>query len=571
MRFAVSDGRGTNMIPILYEKTETEFTSNGIARLSDIKSCIVTEGRNDIYECEFEYPISGNHYSDIQEGRIIACTHDETGDVQPFDIYASSKPINGIVTFRAHHISYRQNEISVKPFTAANCAEAIAALKTNSINTNPFTYWTDKSVSANYTVDTIRSLRGLLGGEQGSLLDIFGTGEYEWDKFTTKLHLNRGTDTDIQIRYGKNLIDITADADYSGTFNGVAPFWKGTISNEETGEQTDEFVNLDEWAIYSENSTYGGRNIVVPLDLSGSFQMPPSQDELRSAATSYLTDKQIPDVNVNIKFIQLWQTEEYAEYAPLQRCRLCDTVKVFYPAIGVSTQQKIIKVVWNVLLDRYNEMELGKPKSSYAQTIAQNTEDIVKSNIEASDGRMKNLLQDAIATATALITGANGGYVILNRNASGKPKELLIADNEDINQAVNVWRWNMNGIGYSSNGYNGPYTTAWTIDGAFNADFITAGTINSNLIAADSITADHIDMNSLQTNLAYIGDPNGYHLELTGEKIGFYDGSQEVAYINNQRLYINQSVVLDEMQLGNEKWSWKYDNRDDSMFLKWIG
>ena len=129
----------------------------------------------------------------------------------------------------------------------------------------------------------------------------------------------------------------------------------------------------------------------------------------------------------------------------------------------------------------------------------------------------------------------------------------------------------MNGIGYSSTGYNGPYTTAWTIDGAFNADFITSGTINSNLIAADSITTDHIDMNSLQTNLAYVGDRNGYHLELTGEKIGFYDGRQEVAYISGQRLYINQSVVLDEMQLGSNKWSWKYNNNDDSMYLKWIG
>ena len=571
MRFAVSDRRGTNMIPILYEKNETEFTSNGIARLSDIKSCVVTEGRNDIYECEFEYPIYGSHYSDIQEGRIIACTHDETGDVQPFDIYASSKPINGIVTFRAHHISYRQNEISVKPFTAANCAAAIAALKTNSINTNPFTYWTDKSVTSDYESDTIRSLRGLLGGEQGSLLDIYGTGEYEWDKFVTKLHLNRGTDTDIEIRYGKNLIEITADTDYSDTFNGVAPFWKGTTLDESTGEQTETFVSLPEWAIYSENTTYGGRNIVIPLDMSESFQTPPTAANLRTAAAAYLVNKELPEVNLKVKFIQLWQTEEYAEYAPLQRCKLCDTVKVFYPAIGVSARQKIIKVVWNALLDRYNEMELGKPKSSYAQTIAQNTQEIVDTSVETRSSRMKTLLQEAINTATALITGANGGYVVINRNASGKPVELLIADNEDINQAVNVWRWNMNGIGYSSTGYNGPYTTAWTIDGAFNADFITSGTINSNLIAADSITTDHIDMNSLQTNLAYVGDRNGYHLELTGEKIGFYDGRQEVAYISGQRLYINQSVVLDEMQLGSNKWSWKYNNNDDSMYLKWIG
>ena len=106
------------------------------------------------------------HFDDITEGRIIACTHDEAGDLQAFDIYKSSKVIDGIVTFYARHISYRQNEIAVKPFTSQSCAGAIQALKTNSINTNPFSYWTDKAVDGEYKVEAIRGLRGLLGGEQ---------------------------------------------------------------------------------------------------------------------------------------------------------------------------------------------------------------------------------------------------------------------------------------------------------------------------------------------------------------------------------------------------------------------
>ena len=191
------------MIPILYESTETAFNSNGLGRLAECVSCTVTEERNGIYECQFVYPISGANYSKIQEGRIIACRHDETTDIQPFDIYARSAPINGLVTFYAHHISYRLGNVILKPFTATSCAGAIAKFTTENINENPFAFWTDKETVGDFTSATPVSVKALLGGTQGSLLDVFGSGEYEFDRFTVKLHLNRGEDTGIQIRYGK--------------------------------------------------------------------------------------------------------------------------------------------------------------------------------------------------------------------------------------------------------------------------------------------------------------------------------------------------------------------------------
>ena len=132
------------MIPILYENTETAFTTNGLGRLNCIR-CIVTEERNGIYECEFDLPVSDPMFEEVKIGRIIACTHDEEGDVQPFDIYKKSEPINGVVTFYASHISYRLNEITVEPFTALSCSAALTALKTNSVGANPFTFTTDKA------------------------------------------------------------------------------------------------------------------------------------------------------------------------------------------------------------------------------------------------------------------------------------------------------------------------------------------------------------------------------------------------------------------------------------------
>ena len=119
------------MIPILYDKTETTFTSNGLGRLADCLRCIVTEERNGIYECEFDYPISGPKYDQIQEGQIIAVTHDDNGDIQPFDIYHRTAPIDGVVTFYARHISYRQIGITVEPFTASGIANATTRIRSH--------------------------------------------------------------------------------------------------------------------------------------------------------------------------------------------------------------------------------------------------------------------------------------------------------------------------------------------------------------------------------------------------------------------------------------------------------
>lgn len=483
------------MIPILYEKTETAFTSNGLGRLSDCISCIVTEERNGIYECEFDYPVTGVHFDDIQIGRIISCTHDEQGDAQPFDIYAKSEPINGVVTFRAHHISYRLNEITVEPFTAGSCTQAIANLQPKSIGTNPFTFTTDKSVSGDYKVTVPTSCRALLGGSENSILDVYGTGEYDFDKFTVSLKVNRGQDTNVSIRYGKNLIDFQNDIDYGNTYNAVAPFWLGEVYDDSTGVSTQVLVTLPEKYISSGQTLPGGRLVIVPMDLSDQFNGQPSEADLRTLATSRLTSGYawVPSQNITVDFVQLWQTEEYKQYAPLQRVRLCDTVLVDVPMYNVTGLRiKVIKVVYNVLLDRYDEMELGSPQTTLAGAISQSTDisSQIQNALDQYTHQADASIYNAIQNATDLITGGLGGYVHIVRNANGKPIELVIADNEDLSLAVNVWRWNQNGIGYSSTGYNGTFTTAWTIDGNFVADFITTGILNANLIKAGTISDD---------------------------------------------------------------------------------
>lgn len=766
------------MIPVLFDRYATDFTTNGIGRLYDCISCIVTEERNGPYELEFEYPITGAYYSYIEHGSIVYATHDDTEDPQPFRVYAHTKPINGIVTFYASHISYKLNCIVLEPFSASSCPAALLGFEGHAINENPFTFWTDKSTAAEFSIAVPTAARNALGGMEGSILDVYG-GEYEWDKFTVKLHARRGTDTDVEIRFGKNLIDLTEESDSSGIFDGVVPYWYGEddegvpvlvtlpeqiVTYAGAGETVDYLANQDIQIIQNGTGVdilVDGENInVVPLDLSDQFEEAPEAADLRSAAESYLNSANslVPLDNLKVDFVQLWQTEEYAEYAPLQRVSLCDTVSIYFPELGVArVRQKVVKTTYNVLLDRFDEIELGELQSSlgdviiegldlsqYATTnevnrvqaslaaLADNLQSQIDAKIEtwrqstdpatnwttadekslhngdlwcytgtttstltnlaiyqynynsttqtgtwveydaaselfdeidgkttifygtpsgtyankqtgdylvdstdgctyrwngsswvkqtdynsaiaamqstleaqidgkietyiqsadpstawttaeerekhdgdlwcytgattsslisfgtyrftyesssqygwvqfdatpelfdAIDGKttifygspsgtytgvqtgdylvdsstgctyrwsgsawvtqtdyqsainaMQTVLNAAITNATQKITGGLGGYVYMKPNANGYPEEILIMNTADVSTATKVWRWNINGLGYSNSGYAGPYTTAITMDGAIVADFITTGTLNANIIRA---------------------------------------------------------------------------------------
>lgn len=489
------------MIPILYDYSETEWTTNGLGRLSDCLSCTVTEERNGIYECEFEYPITGIHYADIVEGRIIGVIHDDTKEIEPFDIYKRSAEINGIVTFSAHHISYRLSYITLKPFTASSCAGTMAALPENSINNNPFTFSTDKTTSGNYNLETPTAIREMLCGSQGSILDVYGTGEYEFKKFNVFLWTHRGQDSGVEVRYGKNMLDLTKDYDISGSYNASAPFWysaDGTlitlpeeiiISPTIINTGSEPWTNESLSGMTDENGTqidfdYAVIN-VVPMDLTAEFADVPTVEELRAKATARLANSSawLPNENLKIDFVALWQTEEYKNVAPLQRVSLCDTVSVFFPQMGVNAvKAKVIKTVYNVLLECYDKMELGNAQYSFAEVVSDTTANKLSRTMAS-----KGFLTASLDRATKLIQGGLGGHVVFNTNADGEPQEILVMDTDDINTAVNVIRINKNGIGFSRDGYAGEYITAWTIDGHFVADFIDTGTLNANLINAGTI------------------------------------------------------------------------------------
>ena len=342
------------MIPILYDKTETSFTSNGLGRLRDCISCVVTEERNGIYECDFEYPITGAHYDEIQVGRIIGATHDESGDIQPFDIVSYAKPIDGIVTFHCTHISYRQCYIVTIPALGAgsinSLAEAIHMITTWVNPQNPFTYWTDKTSAGRLGCATgiPYSVRAVLGGIEGSILDAYG-GEYEWDKWTVKLWSARGQARDFTIRYGVNMLDYNEEFDIQGTYSSCQPYW------------TDGMQIALAPRVLSTGQTVTGREQCAPLDLSDQFDEFPDTGQLQAAAQAYMAANNpfLPTQNIHVEFARLQDMGEFENYQNLLECNLCDTITVVFPDYNGSAQYKIVKTTWDVLRDRYESMELG--------------------------------------------------------------------------------------------------------------------------------------------------------------------------------------------------------------------
>lgn len=523
------------MIPILYDVHATTYTTNGMGRLSDCTSCIVTEERNGIYECEFQYPITGKWYQYMRDrGGIVVCIHDDQHDLQPFDIYAYTAPIDGLVTFYAHHISYRLNRIIVRPFTATSAADAMSQLVTKTYGENPFTFWTDKATEGDFTLDHPEAIRAFLGNQTGSFLDVFGKGDYEFDNWVVRLYANRGSDSGVTIRYGKNLADITVEYDKSGTYNTIRPYWRSSEGQVVYGgaigypqPYTEAWTDENGNNLTDENETdvefYYTEDVYVSMDFSSEFEDEPTNEQLMEAADAFLTANQpwIPKRNITVDFVQLWQTAEYADVAALQRVGLCDRVSVFYPELGVTAEnQKVIKVVYNVLTERFDSMELGEPQTTLSDDIRASMKADFQSMLDAA-GVSQSMMQAAIDHATELITGGLGGHVIFTLDANGKPQEILIMDTESTSTAVNVLRINQNGIGFSSNGYDGPFTSAWTLDGAFVADFITAGHLSANMIQGGTLT------------LGGLNNGNGVMrlLDASGNQVGLFnkDGVEATA------------------------------------------
>lgn len=528
------------MIPVLFETNEKTFTSNGIGRLSGSVSCYVFEERNGAYELELEYPISGSFFNELKNDRIILANPSDGKQSQPFRIFKISKPISGIVTVYAKHISYDLSGIPVAPFSATSCSGALSGLIQNSMIPNEFSVWTDISSSGNFNMKSPSSFRNKLGGEEGSILQKFGNGaELEFDRFTIKVFNNRGSDNGVTIRYGKNLTDLKQEESVESVWTGAVGYW----FKENTETNTSELVSGS--AQYIPNHADYPRENLRVLDFTNYFDSKPTVAQLNSKTVEFINSNKfgIPKVSIDIAFANLWQTEEFSSLSTLERVKLCDTVHVIFEDLGVNATAKVIKTEYDVLKDSYSRISLGEARTSFAESIQENTFEKVQPII-------KSALETAISNATEQIAGSinMSGYVTQIKDGNGNWSELVISDNADYTKATNVWRWTQGGLGFSRNGYAGPYETAITSDGHINGQMITAGSINASTINIGARTlTETLDQLSNVQKLAVKSITNYYIISDTEPpKTDTNWSTTKPTLVDGQTLWLMQAYVLQD-------------------------
>ena len=451
------------MKPILFDKSATAFSTNGLGTLDAI-TCVVTEERNGTFELEMSIAETALHADQIEMTSIVLVKVPDKQDKQAFRVYKITKPINGIFKVFAQHISYQLSYIPTMPFTitasTSACNQTLQALKTNAVESCPFTFTTDVTTVASYSQDVPASIRSRLGGVSGSVLDRFG-GEYSWNNYEVSLLAHRGlTSPQVTLRYGKNIIDLNQEENIADTITGIVPYW---ISSE-----GDEKVTLPEKVIDSQYASVYPFKRTVPYDFSMTFEEKPTEAQLRAKAQAYMNAAGvgIPKVSIKLSFVNLADTEEYKNIAAMQQVSLCDIVGVYFEKLGISTTAKIVKYVYDVLGERYDSLEIGELRSSLSSTINANSEGIqaLDNNTRRMFKEYNNTVGQLVDEATAWLTSGDG-YVVATKDSSGNWKEILFMDTDDIDTAHNVLRINQNGIGFSSTGVAGPYTQAWTLDG----------------------------------------------------------------------------------------------------------
>ena len=380
------------MKPILYQATETVFSSKGRGTIADAISCTVTEARNGIFDLEMQISVNSKRFSEIALDKIILAKPNPYDWPQPFRIHKITKPINGIVTVLANHISYDLKGMPVNPFTATSCSEAVAMLKSSSLITCPFTITTDIVSSTVMTVAKPYTIRDLMGGMEGSLIDTYG-GEYKFNRFSVMLLSERGANRGVKIKYGINLIDLTQEENCSSVYSGVLPYF----ANE------NGIVVGD---VQRASGTFAVDRI-LPLDLTQYFTSGydesatlPTVAQLNTRGAAYVRNNAVgvPKVNLELSFAQL----------PRKEVHLCDTVTVEFEKMGIETTAKVIETVYDVLEERYRSVKLGDPRANIINSINDETE-----AREAANVRMQSYLEktdSAIRAKVSKIGGDNTSF-----------------------------------------------------------------------------------------------------------------------------------------------------------------
>lgn len=282
-------------------------------------------------------------------------------------------------------------------------------------------------------------------------------------------YLSEFGDNSQVIRLGENLIDIQSQVDAANVYSRIIPLGAEIKSTEET--EIKQYTTIE--------SVNGGKKYIESADLKAKYgtitqvvnwENVTEPANLLKKAKDYMTGMEMPRT-FDVKIIDLSMIDDDVETLEIGKM-----TRVLVPTQGVDLRYQMTKYVRHLTAPQNDTITLGPVQKTITQLQTQDIKD-TNDKITHVDINTNNNIVNTGKT----ITGAKGGYVVLDAYDSEgkliKPWRILIMDQEDKNQAQNIIQMNVNGIGFSTNGIDGPYRNAWTIDGILSADFIRTGSL----------------------------------------------------------------------------------------------
>ncbi|EFF22801.1 phage tail spike protein [Enterococcus faecium] len=485
-----------NLITI-YDKNDANnlaehlYDTQGLGALSDWLTATVSNKLNGAEIFQGTYSINGTNADLIVEGRIIQCYVDENRAKQRLRIYyAKTSVIGNTIEVKAEPIfnDIRKSVLNkydsgTEKITATQAWQNAKVLAKPAIPSQ-FSFSSLVDTLANVKIEKANFLE-FFGGKEGSILDRFH-GEFLKDNNTLRHEKSLGTDHKIKAIYTKNLTGLDLEIDAQSVLVGVYPF----ISSSSEGE--DE-ITLPEEVIFTDYVDDYPAGYVSFVDFKDKAT---DVATLREAAKDWLKtniDKQKPQVSGSIELVPLRHQRGYEKFVDLEKVSMGDGVDVYHPQLKVNMSARIVEYTFNVLTNSYDKLVVGNVKTNFLENTENNVSNLINDAIDQlkNGGKISDLINDIVDHQTDMITGQNGGYVLLDPKEA--PSRILIMDTPDKNTARNVLQINNAGIGFSKTGINGTYETAWTLDGGFNASFITAGEIVGITIRGTTLISDGTD------------------------------------------------------------------------------
>ena len=432
--------------PILYKANETNFEHLGVSVLSDASKCHVSREKNGIYILEFDYPVNGKDVDKIKEGMYIKSDAGYRTKNQRFVISKITKTQNEFKIYCQHISQVKTTMNAIRPditLTSVSAMGALTAWRDNLLDSREeFFVQSDISTinSTTWKVENIENARDALGGKAGSILDVWG-GEYEFDNLNITLHKSMGIDNPTIIAYGKNLLDLEQEQSILETYTSVFPFKKYTDDNNR-----EQLITLPEILLDSTHLNKFTHRRILKVDFSNDENLK-TVEQLRSKAKSYIKNNNVgvPKTNLKINYQDLSKVEGVFDNPALEQIDLCDRLKVYYSELGILNENaKVVKVIWDVILEENHEIEVGDGRSSFNDSTSAKIESLQAQN-DSVLARINALIAEQDAAfdrffnekSKVIEDKVKGGYEKALLSSEEKIRKMGEAFDEKVNQFRN--------------------------------------------------------------------------------------------------------------------------------------